>query len=99
MANSYCKRFHRFIIRFYGKPIDIALLLIQKMINREVAFVIMLVSSVIIGMICKLLGPFRYKKEILSLIGIIQLWWFCTWDIFHLLLMTGVGITLIKVVK
>ena len=69
------------------------------MINREVAFGIMLVSSVIIGMICKLLGSFRYKKEILSLIGIIQLWWFCTWDIFHLLLMTGVGITLIKVVK
>ena len=68
-----------------------------SVISRELTFMLMLGGSLMIGGIARLLGQFRYKKEFLSIVGIIQLAFFCTWDIFHVLAMIAVGTALIKI--
>ena len=64
--------------------------------SREQSFLLMLATSMISALIIRLIGPFRYKKEVLSIVGLVQLMWFCGMDTVHLLVMMMVGTTLTK---
>lgn len=69
----------------------------STVISRELTFMLMLGSSFLISMVLRLLGHFRYKKEVMSIVGVFQLVFFCNWDALHFLVMILVGTILIKV--
>ena len=71
----------------------------MALLNRELTFILMLGTSVAFGIIVRLLGSFRFKKELLSIVGLIQMVWFCQWDTIHLLAMMTISTALIKTNK
>ena len=68
----------------------------MALLNRELTFIIMLGTSTTVAVFLRLLGQLRFKKELMSIVGLIQMLWFCGYDTIHLLVMIFVGIALIQ---
>ena len=71
----------------------------MTVVHREMLFFMILLLSFAISYIFHVCGNFRYKKELLSTIGILQMAYCCGWDTFHLLILIFVGTTVIKATR
>jgi len=64
--------------------------------SRDLCYVVYLFVSCLIGLVSRSLGFRNHRKYIYAVTGLLQILFFCTYDILHFLIMIGVSIIMIK---